>query len=425
MKVNPTRLYYACGIALMVNALTFAVRAGMIQPVGIEFGLDTVQLAWMVGAVFWGYPIALLTGGFFMERLGPGTIILLGFSFHFLGIGITIFSNSYWWLFGSMALIGLGNGTMESITNPLVAGLFPDEKSKKLNHLHRWFPIGLIVGGSIVFVFGEIGLDWRIQNAVLLLAVMLYGVLFFRQAVNPFMQGYGGKSIESTLKILRHPLFLLLLIIMMGTAITESAPNQWIDVLLKNIVHHPILILIFIGVFSTIGRSAGASLSKWMSPAGLLFLGAMAAGIGLWGMSRTEGGFIFVTAAVFSFGVALFWPNMLAYATEYFPKINVLGLAIMGTVASTGSAFFFPLMGGFYDSIIFDALPAGSDLQAFRTALAGSEEANLFESARRIAGKTVLNRLAYIPVFLTLVFGILLLYDWKRKAKGVRRVIKS
>ena len=38
---------------------------------------------------------------------------------------------------------------MEAACNPLVASLYPENKTTKLNHFHLWFPGGIVIGGLL------------------------------------------------------------------------------------------------------------------------------------------------------------------------------------------------------------------------------------------------------------------------------------
>jgi hypothetical protein len=40
-------------------------------------------------------------------------------------------------------------GVVESVMNPLIASLYPDEKTAKLNAAHAWWPGGLVIGGLL------------------------------------------------------------------------------------------------------------------------------------------------------------------------------------------------------------------------------------------------------------------------------------
>ena len=48
-----------------------------------------------------------------------------------------------------MLFIGVGQGLVETVINPLAATLYPDDKTHKLNVLHAWWPGGIIIGGLI------------------------------------------------------------------------------------------------------------------------------------------------------------------------------------------------------------------------------------------------------------------------------------
>ena len=61
-----------------------------------------------------------------------------------------------------MFLFAVGNGIAEAVVNPLVATLFPTEKTHYLNILHAGWPGGLIVGGLVPRSRGE-SFDWNGQ----------------------------------------------------------------------------------------------------------------------------------------------------------------------------------------------------------------------------------------------------------------------
>ena len=50
-------------------------------------------------------------------------------------------------LFWGMFLFAVGNGFAEAVVNPLVATLFPKNRTHYLNILHAGWPAGLVVGG--------------------------------------------------------------------------------------------------------------------------------------------------------------------------------------------------------------------------------------------------------------------------------------
>jgi MFS family permease len=90
-----------------------------------------------------------------------------------------------------MFLFAVGNGIAEAVVNPLVATLFPNNRTHYLNILHAGWPAGLVLGGLLSTVFtGEslIGwkplkeaMPWQYQISCFLVPVALYGLMMIGQ----------------------------------------------------------------------------------------------------------------------------------------------------------------------------------------------------------------------------------------------------
>ena len=74
MSMNPApqagRLFAASCVALVVTAMTFAIRGGIMGQLGREFSLSGTQLGWVVGAAFWGFTLAIVLGGPLCDFVG-------------------------------------------------------------------------------------------------------------------------------------------------------------------------------------------------------------------------------------------------------------------------------------------------------------------------------------------------------------------
>ena len=70
MKVNENnyrhanRIFILSYLALIVTAMTFAIRAGIVPELGKQFELTNTQIGWVIGMAFWGFPAATVLGGF-------------------------------------------------------------------------------------------------------------------------------------------------------------------------------------------------------------------------------------------------------------------------------------------------------------------------------------------------------------------------
>src|SRR5262249_25848642 len=83
----------------------------------------------------------------------------------------------YLWL--STFLFAVANGTLEAVANPLVATLFPNNRTHYLNILHASWPAGMVIGGLLHN--GLATVNWKIQLALFLIPALFYGALFLGQ----------------------------------------------------------------------------------------------------------------------------------------------------------------------------------------------------------------------------------------------------
>ncbi len=189
LPIQRNKLFLASCLALLVTSLSFGIRAGVLNDQGVMFHLNASELGTIAATAFWGFPLAIIIGGFIVDSIGMKKLLVLAFIFHLAGIMLTIFANGYWTLFLSTLLIGIANGTVEAACNPLVASLFPDNKTTKLNHFHLWFPAGIVIGTLIVFELNNLlghGLKpqpyWiaQVEIAIMLIPTLIYGYLFSR-----------------------------------------------------------------------------------------------------------------------------------------------------------------------------------------------------------------------------------------------------
>ncbi len=409
------QLFWASCLALLVTSLSFGIRAGILNKLGADFQLSASQLGVIAATAFWGFPLAVIIGGMVVDAIGMKRLLMLAFLFHIAGILLTIFSTGYWTLFFSTLLIGIANGTVEAACNPLVTALYPENKTTKLNHFHLWFPGGIVIGTLIVYFFNEAGISWQIQVGTMLLPAVIYGYLFSRLKFPVTERVAAGISTGEMYRSLGHPLFIFMIICMFGTAITELFTGQWIDVLLRNVTDNAILILAVSTGVMVVGRGLAEPVVHRLSPQGVLLISAILAAAGIYLLGHTSGNMVFVGALVFGMGVCYFWPTMLGFVSETLPKTGAVGLNLMGGAGMFAVSIYMMLMGGYYDKLVAEKLPAGANLADYNAAAAGSELANALAEAKKAAGPAVLNATLVIPIVLTVAFAGLFIYMRGRK----------
>jgi MFS family permease len=399
-QLNTKRLFLASRIALVATAMTFAVRANLIGTLGKEFSILPTDIGIVFGTAFWGFTLSMIAGGFLCDFFGMKRLLQIAFIAHIAGIVLTMAASGFWSLFISTLLVGIANGMVEAACNPLVATLYPDKKTEKLNQFHVWFPGGIVIGGLAAYGLNELKVGWEGQVATILVPVLVYGILFFDQSFPVTERVSKGISTTKMLEECKRPLFIFMVICMLFTASTELGTNQWIAELLGNVGVPSILLLVFINGLMAIGRTFAGEIEHRLSSSGMLLFSAVFSAIGLVLLAHTSGYWSFAAAAVFALGICFFWPTMLGFVSENLPDTGALGLSIMGGAGMLSVSFILPVFGKLYNVQTQLHLPEGST------------DLTVLKNAQLAGGAATLQYIAILPALLVLAFAGLYL---KRK----------
>ncbi len=382
---NRRSLFIASCASLLVTSLSFGIRAGILNDLGVEFELSGSELSRIAATAFWGFPVSMIIGGALVDKVGMKNLMRLAYIGHFAGILLTIFAGGFWSLWISTLFIGLANGMVEAVCNPLVASIYPEEKTTKLNQFHLWFPGGIVIGSLVAFSFGKLGLSWQMMMAVMLLPTIWYALQMERMEF-PVTERVANKVSDSEMyKALLNPLYIIVTMAMLGTATSELFINQYVDVLLKSVSNNAILILLITSGVMTFGRGIAAPVVERFSTTGMLLFSAVFTTIGLYMMGTMDGSMLFVSAFVFGIGVTYFWPTMIGFVATYLPSTGALGMAVIGAAGMFAVSIYMQFMGGFYDEL-----------------MVGLSEVE--------AGRKVIMTTLYIPVALIAIFAGIHLY---------------
>ncbi|MDE3253476.1 MAG: MFS transporter, partial [Bacteroidota bacterium] len=293
--------------------------------------------------------------------------------------------------------------------------IYSDNKTTKLNHFHLWFPGGIVIGTLLVFFLDKAGVGWQVQVGLMLIPTILYGFLFSKLSFPVTERVASGVSTSDMYKSLFSPLFLCMIVLMFGTAITELFTGQWIDVLLKNVSDNAILLLTIETGVMVIGRGFAGPVVHRFSPTGVLLISSILAALGLYLLGHSTGDMLFAGAILFGMGVCYFWPTMLGFVSENLPKTGAVGMNLMGGAGMFAVSVYTVFMGGHYDSLLAAKLPAGADMKSYLDAAPGTEMANALNEAKKAAGPEILNATLIIPIVLIAAFTILLFYMRSKK----------
>jgi len=384
-------LFNASCIALIVTAMTFAIRAGILVELGNDFNLNNTQLGWINSMAFWGFPVATIFGGLLYNYFGPKKLLVAAFLSHLIGLVMTIYADGFTTLLISSFLIGFANGSVEAACNPLIADMYSNNRTTMLNKFHVWFPGGIVIGALATNFMNSLGLGWQLKIAIMIVPTLIYGFMFFK-ALFPKSENIDTDT-TNNIKSLFSLLFIFIVFCMTLTATTELGTQQWLQPLLEKSGASPMLILAMVTGIMAVGRYFAGPIVHKLNPIGVLFMSAIVSTVAIYMMSIVDGTMLYGASILFAFGVCYFWPTMIGFVSEYMPKTGALGMSLVGGMGMFATGIWNPIIGSWIDTNTQTALDSGltQDL------------------AEIAAGKATLGNMTYFPLILIVFFGILFL----------------
>ena len=404
-SISKNKLFTAACISLIVTAMTFAIRAGILTDLGVQFELNDTQLGYINSLAFLGFPVATVVGGLLYNVLGARKLMIIAFFSHLVGLILTIYAGGFVTLLISSFFIGFANGSVEAACNPLIADMYTNNRTTMLNKFHVWFPGGIVIGALTSNFMTSLGLGWELQIAVMIIPTLIYGYLFLKEE---FPESENIETDTSTnIQSLFSPLFLFIIACMTLTAISEFGPQQWIERILGNSGVNPMLILAMVTGIMALGRYFAGPIVHKLNPIGVLLMSAILTSAAVYSMSIAEGNMIYYAAILFAFGVCYFWPTMIGFVSEYMPKTGALGMSLVGGAGMLSTAIWQPVIGSWLDTEKQIAIDSGVAQEA----------------AELVAGQAALGNMAYFPLALIVLFGLLFAFRNKLEESRISQSV--
>jgi MFS family permease len=403
---NAQRLLWAGFMAILAAGVGFSIRAGILGQWAEQYGFTQTELGAITGGGLTGFGIIILLSSLIADRIGFGPLMLAAFLMHLISAALTLATGAafaaggkplaFQCLFWGMFLFAIGNGIAEAVVNPLVATLFPKNKTHYLNILHAGWPGGLILGGLASYFMAGSGAQkpvaWQIQISLFLVPVALYGLMMLGQRFPKSEASSSGVSYKDMLGELGlvgaavicgllalffksdlglpplvaagaatallaafgavtgfrfgHILLAFLLVIQALVGYVELGTDSWISKITGTIMANPangLLLFVYTSGLMFVLRFFAGPIVERISPLGLLAASAAFGATGLTLLGNAQGAVMCVLAAtVYGIGKTFLWPTMLAVVSEQFPKGGAITIGAAGAAGMLSAG----LLGG-------------------------------------------------------------------------------
>lgn len=385
---NSSRLLWAGFTAILAAGFGFAIRGGVFDNWGKEFGFTGAQLGAIGGAGFTGFCFGIIIGGVIVDKIGYGKLVIAALLMQivsaFVTLGATTPANAATFLTAGTFIYALANGTLEAVANPLVATLFPNNRTHFLNLLHASWPLGMVLGAVVGWILDDkMQVGWKVQVCLYLIPTVAYGIMFLGQkfpkseasakgvslgemfkdvgilgalvicylltlffSVNLGMPAWAAYGLAGILLLAvgvltRFSIGSFLLFVLFVTHLlvgsVELGTDSWIQNISGNLFtsEQGKFLFIWTSLIMFGLRFCAQFIEKKLgiSPIGILLISSVLAIIGLQLASGMQTFTVALLAlGVYAVGKTFFWPTMLAVASDRFPKTGAVAISIMGGI---------------------------------------------------------------------------------------------
>ena len=203
---NAKRLLMAGFMAILAAGIGFALRNGLTGEWKTLFRFTDGQVGLIGGAGFSGFCFGIIFGGIVVDKIGYGKLVGAAFLLHVLSAVVTLSpapdvsqAAAFNLLFCGSFIFSLANGTLEAVANPLIATIYPKNRTHYLNILHASWPAGMILGAFVTLFLGE-ALPWKMKLGLYLIPTAIYGVMFLGQKFPKSEASSKGLSLGEMMK---------------------------------------------------------------------------------------------------------------------------------------------------------------------------------------------------------------------------------
>src|SRR5687767_8864653 len=189
--MDKQKLFLASCVSLVTTSMVFAIRGDAALAMSAAFQLTNEQLGLIFSPAFWAFTVAIFISGALVDAVGMRALHVLSAIGYLAGLALILIAphpsspvasifdtTGTSMLYAGFFIMGLSQGLVEGVINPLIATIYASEKTRKLNMLHAWWPGGLVIGGLLAALLTQaFNASWQIKLATIAVPAIVYLVM--------------------------------------------------------------------------------------------------------------------------------------------------------------------------------------------------------------------------------------------------------
>src|SRR5512134_2789124 len=192
--LHKQRLFVTSCLSLVTTSMVFSIRGDVEGAMSTAFHLTKEQMGSIWSPAFWAFTIAIFISGALVDVLGMRILHALSGVGYIVGVLLVIFAplpsgpvdsifgeTGTLVLYSGFLIMGLSQGLVEGVINPLIATIYREDKTHKLNVLHAWWPGGMIIGGLLAYALTQFNVGWQVKLACIMVPAVVYLAMVLTQ----------------------------------------------------------------------------------------------------------------------------------------------------------------------------------------------------------------------------------------------------
>lgn len=334
-KTNTMAIVFIFAMMILV-AIIENIRGVFIPIFKQDFGINDTTIGFMLTVSSFGYIISTYVGGALCEKVGQKKVILLGFTFIIISLGLLGVTYNVPLLLIGMFIMNMGLALTAIAANTLVPILFLSFQAIMINITHFCYGLGSTFAQRLAGILVFKGINWRtiyLMEAILVISLMV--VFIFIKIPEPSKNKSDEKVNKS--ELIKNKLIYFYIAALGFYVFAEVGTGNWfINFMQKGYKYNEskssFYLALFFGIF-TIGRLLGGFIVERVGYLKTVLISVtMATLLFLTGLLMGEQGMIVISISGLFFAIT--FPTVILSIGKVFKKNTAY---ITGVIMTFGS----------------------------------------------------------------------------------------